>query len=480
MENRLFALAILLCATSLAGRAQTIVHPWHVVDNGGGRATGGGITLEASTGQPEIATMSAAGTNLESGYIPGLREFSGTSTTLTSLVSDGWNLLSLPVIPADSHKTALYPSATSSAFRYSNGYVTQTILDYGVGYWLKFPSAASIPITGTTIQQDSIPVSANWNMIGVLSSPVPLPNITPIGTSVISNYFAYTAGSGYVIADTLEPGAGYWVKAATAGELSLRGASILNPQKTILQSVPKKTIPGRKTLAGVKSMEGIEQFTVTDAGGSEATLFFSSARKDIDPARYEMPPPPPEGSLDVRFGSNRMLEIADAQEAKEVPIRVLSARYPLVIRWDAAEMPTGASLVVDGKRFEMRTSPQTQITHPTSHIALSISPSSVLDLPKTFALQQNYPNPFNPTTIIKYDLPTDAHVTLKIYNALGQEVRTVRDEVENAGFRSVEWNGTNNEGSPVASGVYFYRIQAIAPAVPGKSFVDVKKMMLLR
>jgi photosystem II stability/assembly factor-like uncharacterized protein len=88
--------------------------------------------------------------------------------------------------------------------------------------------------------------------------------------------------------------------------------------------------------------------------------------------------------------------------------------------------------------------------------------------PKQFALKQNYPNPFNPTTVIQYDLPKAAFVKLSIYDILGQQVRTLVNEMEQAGYKSVSFNGNN-----LPSGLYFYRISAGA-------FTDVKKMILIR
>ena len=95
------------------------------------------------------------------------------------------------------------------------------------------------------------------------------------------------------------------------------------------------------------------------------------------------------------------------------------------------------------------------------------------NVPTAFALHQNYPNPFNPSTIINFDLPNPAHVRLDVFNVLGQSVRTLKDEQMEAGYHPVEWNGTDNSGSPVATGIYFFKIQA------GEK-VETKKMMLLK
>ena len=88
--------------------------------------------------------------------------------------------------------------------------------------------------------------------------------------------------------------------------------------------------------------------------------------------------------------------------------------------------------------------------------------------PLSFSLSQNYPNPFNPTTKINYELPMTNYVNLSVYNLLGQEVITLVDEKQNAGYYQVQW-----DASRFASGVYYYRIEA-------GEFVDVKKMILLR
>jgi hypothetical protein len=91
-------------------------------------------------------------------------------------------------------------------------------------------------------------------------------------------------------------------------------------------------------------------------------------------------------------------------------------------------------------------------------------------------LDNAYPNPFNPTTTIKYSIAERGHVTLKIYNAAGQTVRTLVDEVkapEAKGFAEV-WNGLNDRGHPVSSGVYFYKLTV------SNGFSQTKKMVLLK
>jgi len=95
-------------------------------------------------------------------------------------------------------------------------------------------------------------------------------------------------------------------------------------------------------------------------------------------------------------------------------------------------------------------------------------------IPSQYALDQNYPNPFNPTTVITFGLPKETNVTLEVYNILGMQVRTlIAGNRMNAGKYSVDWDGKDNSGMSVPSGVYLYRIQT-------DKFNAAKKMVLMK
>ena len=95
------------------------------------------------------------------------------------------------------------------------------------------------------------------------------------------------------------------------------------------------------------------------------------------------------------------------------------------------------------------------------------------EIPGKFSLNQNYPNPFNPSTVISFDLPKQSQVTLVVYDLLGKEVKTLVNGNVNAGRQSVRWNGDNNSGLKVSSGIYIYRISA-------NGFAQTRKMILVK
>jgi hypothetical protein len=166
----------------------------------------------------------------------------------------------------------------------------------------------------------------------------------------------------------------------------------------------------------------------------------------------------PEGSTEEPLGAvfdslavRRVYEITSSGDT--------NLRTHLSLRYEQSEVPSGV--------------PEESLRlFRLDSIIVSVQPSGVT-LPYDFALYQNYPNPFNPATVIRYELPVESNIAIRIHNILGQEVKTLVNEEQAAGVRQVIWNGRNNAGASVASGVYFYRLQA-------GDFVDTKKLLLLK
>jgi hypothetical protein len=136
-------------------------------------------------------------------------------------------------------------------------------------------------------------------------------------------------------------------------------------------------------------------------------------------------------------------------------------------------LPSGsvAAIMVRMKSRESRLSFSTDAMLNESQ--QSLGAVEIAAVPTVFALAQNYPNPFNPSTTIKYQIATDANVTLDVYNLQGQKIRALVAKEQKAGYYSVVWDGRNEAGQTVSSGLYLYRVQA-------GSFVATHKMLLIK
>ncbi len=146
----------------------------------------------------------------------------------------------------------------------------------------------------------------------------------------------------------------------------------------------------------------------------------------------------------------------------------------LIYSDDGARMPSGYNsfLEIDNKaKFDID---EIQLSSADGYLLKTEITGNKNDIqPKDFVLIQNYPNPFNPTTELAFSLPRAGDVTLTIYNVLGQEVKRLAEGTFTAGDHSVVWDGRDNEGRAVSSGVYFYRLAA-------ENFMTEKKMLLLK
>jgi len=177
------------------------------------------------------------------------------------------------------------------------------------------------------------------------------------------------------------------------------------------------------------------------------------------------------------------IKFVDATSAAQPEIKVANT---LINQWEELTFdfssrigvyPVVKDQIIIFPDFELAGRTQDNICY-FDNISFSPSNSVGIDnksetLPQGFALEQNFPNPFNPFTTLRYDLPEDALVNITIYDMMGRVVKTLINDQQTAGYRSIKWNATNNAGSPVSAGIYLYIIQA-------GDFRQTKKMVLLK
>ena len=275
-----------------------------------------------------------------------------------------------------------------------------------------------------TFALPSINVAMNiiptWNLV---SLPVKVVNdtVSKLFPTRTSNAFSYN-GSGYVIKNQMSLGTGYWLKFASATNDTLIGLPLFSDTIAVAE--------GWNLIGSISSPLEVSSITSNPPGMVTSQFFgYNGSYKISDtiyPGKGYWIKVNQPGTLILSIGNNASL----AKNVTAGRIRIEPTK----------EQPPAA---------------------PDVNEATSI-------IPKTFALEQNYPNPFNPVTTILYDLPKPSYVTLRVYNILGQEVITLVNETEDAGYKSVSFDGNNLPG-----GLYFIRLNA-------GTFSDVKKMMLIK
>jgi hypothetical protein len=457
-------LLLLLAASPVLGQDYILLQS--ITGSGGTTATSASYQMMNTAGQP------IAGLDSSASYQQGLGfwgQYNGLQIYLSTTYSfaSGWNLVSVPQLVADYRKSVLFPSATSTAFAYAGRYVTKDTLSCSAGYWLKFGPAQDIFVLGSPVLKDTINVADRWNIIGSVCKPLPVSNIVSVPAGIVSShYFGYSGG--YVIAETLKAGQGYWIKTSGGGKLVLSSSAGIGPSAKVVQKDPD---PGK-----------LNEISFSDPSkekSKEMKFYFGTAVGE-NTVGYDLPPVPPGGAFDVRLGTNRYVEALNERmsDPVEIPLLIQTTAQRLPIAYDIRDKARMKYFIVEKKGGK----------EPSRHRLLNAG-SITLDgfnektyslrvepIPSAYALYQNYPNPFNPTTTIRFDLPVKSQVTLKVYNILGQEVSVLLDnDMVDEGQRSVVWNAGQGR---VSSGTYFCTMRSTG--VDGKTYTSVKKMMLLK
>ncbi|RCK74494.1 MAG: putative alpha-amylase [Ignavibacteriae bacterium] len=378
-----------------------------------------------------------------------------TLSQVTIPTSKGWNIVSVPMKVKDYYKDKLFPSSSSSAFKFQNGYILEDTLENKLGYWLKFSDDQTNDIRGSFINADTFYLSEGWNLIGSISYAVPVVSIISEPSTIIDSYF-YGYNSGYFISDTIKPGKGYWVKVSESGKLLLSFETIVKSSK-VYSSV---------------DFSNFNKLIFTTSDGQERIIYFDKKLdRQFISEKFDLPPTPPMGIFDVRFASNRIVEVIDENISGEYPIRISSAQFPLTIKWEI-KSNISTFLKIGDKEILLHGNGQIKCIDSNFQLLLKLIGKS--NLPEKYSLYQNYPNPFNSLTTIKYSLPNASQVNLSVYNTLGQKVAILIDEKKDAGYHEVTF-----DASVLPSGVYFYRIHAVEQN-SGKTYTETKKLLLIK
>jgi len=278
-------------------------------------------------------------------------------------------------------------------------------------------------VAGVTITR-SVEVQAKWNIISI---PLSVTNSDMAALFPMATTSAYSYNGEYKLETTLEQGRGYMVKFLSTESIPIEGFDEMGDTIDV--------IPGWNLVGAPRQSTSVSN--ITSIPGGIITSYFYGYDSKYHTCSTLYP------------GKGYWVKVSDAGQ--------------LIMSNNGSLTPANQIRIEDSG--ENPPPPPDQITTA---------------VPDEFALDQNFPNPFNPLTILRYQLPVESVVTLKIFNHLGQEVNTLVDESQAPGYRSVEWRSTDASGHSVSTGVYYYKLEAVALTVPNQSFTQVKKMLLIK
>ncbi|MBT3937780.1 MAG: T9SS type A sorting domain-containing protein, partial [Candidatus Marinimicrobia bacterium] len=446
-------------------------------------------------GKFKVKSQDYAGNSVEkvSDYV-----FAIAGDSLSSAVAAGWTLWGAPINPSNDSMTTNLSDDFSDywdTFDYvNNGYTYDGILLEGEGYWLGAAQSATIDVKGTPIVSDfTMSLSQGWELISnplVLDVSVDSLSFTKdaetkvyveaVTAGWVNSIYGYS-GTGYAVATTFSPWSGYWV--------------------AVLETGVDMTFPIHRHDGSDGSRSRDEGWMIAfnaevDGANDEMMMvgYAETATDGFDADHDAVNPPNPPGPVYItlftahpewdyflgdKFTKDIRAEVS-ANGYQEWILSMESSDSEAQISWTFENVPDEYDIgysINDGVYFDDMRSVNTTTLSVSTEIIVRVG-TQVLSIdaepiPEVYALRQNYPNPFNPVTTLRYDLPEEALVNITIYDMMGRVVKTMVNSQQNAGYKSIQWNATTDEGKPVSAGLYLYTIQA-------GEFRQTKKMVLLK
>jgi hypothetical protein len=415
-----------------------------------------------------IPTYSTGNGNFGDGVFAHISLLAGlTSATQILSLGQGWSWISFNVQPQDLAMDKVMAGLTELAIAINGAgefYIPNVINSIGQmnvlhGYKVYVSSAAELALAGTPVEKSTpIALGAGWNFVSYLPG-TPMPVETALA-SVLSQLAIVKNDEGkFYIPNVINslgdmrPGEGY--------KLYLNADMTLSyPQGSVLAKQAKQTTV-------TKSPKPVH-FSFKEQTGDNCCVLIRSLKANGQQPDIgdEVGVFTPDGlcvGAAVWDGSGPLGMAAWADDERTSEIDGFRDQQDFLFRfWDMSEdkeFALDATITLGTGNF---------LNDPFTAVELES-----VEIPSTYSLVQNYPNPFNAGTTIPYQLPEDGKVTLMIFNLLGEKVRTLVNENKVAGSYSIHWDGRNEFGSNVPSGIYVYRLRA-------NSFVAVKKAVFVK
>lgn len=422
-------------------------------------ATGGGTYTEGGTNVLSSLTVTTQ---------PMLAE-------QTIRLQAGWNMISANCEPTDPQFASIFSGIAPNfeMLKDGNGEIYWPVFDirevsywnYLQGYQVNMQAADSLTVTGFEIStgRGDVPLVAGWNLVPcLLKDPAPIDEVlAPIASSItiVKNNAGdvYWPANGINTIGMMNPGEAYLIY-PNENKMLVFGAT-----PSGLASSPGMSGNGdtRQTISA--HYGGAPKNT----GNNAVVLVVGQGLRDGDEVAVRTATGVIAGWGTVASGKAVVTVWGDDPTTSNVIEGALDNAELRLERWNAVNQREEL-LTVDALNDVLGNSATGTLTYRTNSLWTASVSSAAMNVPEAFALSQNYPNPFNPSTTIRFALPNSGATTLKVYNALGEEIAVLASGQYDAGSHAVVWDAGNQP-----SGIYFARLQA-------GSFMETKKLMLVK
>lgn len=355
--------------------------------------------------------------------------------------NSGWNLVGLPIDETEIDYMDMFPTAIEGTlFEFETNYTLVQTLNPGNGYWLLFSNIGTESILGGPIENLSINLNENWNLISGPSTPVSIDNIID-DDSILVPGTLYGFFNSYFPADYLIPGKGYWIRSTSVGQISFGEGNRTSSYKGIQDRLNRAN-----------------KLSFHNKMGSTQTLYFGDEISGQDYLSFSLPPQPPLGInvFDVRFSGDFMATDLGGE------IEVINTDFPIFIEADLKDNSqwiltiTKENRVVNFSQIDQKI-----VSINSSQLTLHRNIQKASPISDKFELSA-YPNPFNSSTNIHFSLSGDSEVTLSVYNIMGQKIVGLipSEHIFSKGHHSIIWDGKNKRDENIPSGVYILRLDS--------------------
>ena len=368
------------------------------------------------------------------GYVVFQDYMASTDNFILISILNNWNLVGLPLSVEDAGYSTIFPDAIpGTLFGFFDTYFQAQELDEGTGYWIRFENSENAAIFGESISDLSIDLNADWNLISAISDTVELNQFDDPDNIIIPGTLFGFNGS-YEQTSTLKPGSGYWIRASNSGTISIS----TNSARMKIHNFNDRT-------------ENANEIIINGQN-----LYFGISIPQSEELSYTLPPKPPSGAFDARFGDDKY--IVNDRGIIEImnPSDLLSISYNII------NMDEEWIMKIPESHIEYTLFGKGHIKLESNIDRLILKKNQNGLTPESFQVVKVFPNPFNPVTNIILSFSngnySDQFVSINIYDLTGKIVKEIYNERLKKDEYKIQWDGTNNFGTHVSAGVYLLTV----------------------